>query len=499
MVNDRNSKASVFLASLRQRHVYRVAVAYAAAAWLLLQVADVTVDSFAGPSWLMQVLIACLAVGFPLAVMFAWLRGARGSGENPDRAQPTGKSSPAAPLPADKPSLIVLPFDCLSDLPSDRWHCDALTGDLTTLIARTPGLSVLARNTAFAYQGRRVDVRTLGRELGVRYVLEGSVRRSDAGLRVTAQLVETESGAQLWGEQYDAPTEDFDRLEDELCQKIVRRLGMEVTRAEIALYRRKPPSEWGAWELYQQARGRLQFSGWSVETFEDIVGLLRDALERDPGLAPAHGYLALILALGHWTRMYPDREAAYTSAMEEIDRALALAPDSSEVLGYTGCALSDLGHPDRGLPLIERAVELDPSNSQAHAALGAAKVISGRLEEGKEDLRHAITISPVDPGLAPWCMLLSLAESLSGDPGAGLIWADKARKADPRYFGGHIARAAACLALGRADEARAAFQEATHVNRDLTEDTIVEMLGAENWASLQALGVSLPILGASQV
>lgn len=486
-------KLDKFFNELQQRNIYRVAALYAAAAWLLLQVADVVLESFPGPDWLMQGLIVAATLGFPVALFVSWMLDARAVEETGDAVSIQDSTEPLALIGlGDKPSIVVLPFDCYSEQVADRWYTDALTEDLTTLISRIPGFFVVARNTAFTYKGKSVDVRTVGKDLGVRYVLEGSVRRSDKGLRVTAQLIETATGTHLWAEKYDRDADEFEQLHDELCLAIVFKLGSELTRAEMNLSRRRPPAEWGVWELYQQARGMLQFYGWNKKTFSETADLLRQAIEIDPEFAPAHAFLSLILALGHWTRMITDRDSAYETAIAAAEKAMELAPESSEVLGFVGCALSDLGHPERGIPVIDRAIELDPSNSQAFAALGAAKVISGKLQEGIDDLKHAIRISPADPGMAPWSTILSMGECFSGHEQQALQWADRAVKADPRYFGAYMALALAHFRLEQHVEAQKALVEAKRLNPDLTEESVIAMIGETTWSDMTNVALGIP-------
>jgi adenylate cyclase len=472
------------MGEMKDRHLYRVAVIYAAAAWLLLQVGDIVAESFSWPAWLMQGLILIAFLGFPFTLLVFWFVGAPTSGKTTAPARVESAN--------EKPSLIVLPFDCFSDLPDDLWATNALTEDLTALIARNPGYSVVARNTAFTYRDKSVDVRELHRDLGLRYVLEGSVRRTPEALRVTAQLIDAETGAHLWAEKYDQSAEEFDQLHDELCQAICLKLGNELTRAEMNFSRRKPPSQWSAWDLYQQARGALQFTGWSRESFAKVADLLKQAIELDPDFAPAHAYLALILALGHWARLYPNREETFNASIESGRRAMELEPESSEVLGYVGCALSDLGEPEKGIPIIERAIELNPSNSQAFAALGAAKVVSGRVEEGISELRHALRISPADPGLAPWSTILSIALSHTGQVNEALEAADRACKADPRYFGGYLALAMARWHAGQPDEAQRALEEARELNPDLSNEAAASLVGKKAWAALRESGFGAP-------
>ncbi len=473
------------LGELKERHLYRVAVIYAAGAWLVLQIADVVGESFAWPAWLMQGLIMVSVLGLPLVLLLFWFSG---EPETVDSA-PAAASAPGAN--SDKASLLVLPFDCFSDEPRDAWSADALTEDITTLVARFSDYSVIARNSAFAFKGKSVDVREFRELLGVRYVLEGSLRRQGDKLRITAQLIETVNGAHLWAEKYDFPESEYEQRYDEFCQAVVMKLGNELTRAEMHLSLSRPPSEWSVLDLYQQAKGVLQFEGWSQQSFTRVAELLRQAIARDPGFAPAQAYLSLILALGYWMRLFSNREDVYEEAIAASEQAMALAPESSEVLGYAGCALADLGQHDRGIPVLERAIELNPSNSQAYAALGAARVMSGDLE-GLEHLRHAMTISPFDPGQAPWSSVLSFAETLMGDAEGGLEWAQRACKADPRYYGGFVAKALAKNRLGAPEEALRALEEARRLNPDMSEEAATAMIGEEAWKELRKVGIVLP-------
>lgn len=476
------------LGELKQRHLYRVAVIYAASGWLLLQVADVIGESFDWPQWLMQGIIFVVIAGFPCALLLFWFIGAHDDEADANIAESAVDSD--TPAPSSRPSLIVIPFDCYSDQPEDRWITDALTEDLTTLIARFADYAVTARNTAQVYKANSVDIRKLGEELNVRYALEGSLRRLANGVRVNAQLIDTSTGTHLWAEKYDC--EDSESLLDELCRLIVLKLGNELTRAEMNLSRRTPPAQWGAWELYQQARGMLQFSGWNRQSFTEIAKLLEQAIEKDPDYAPAQAYYALILALGYWARLFPDLDTVFDKALAAANKALALAPESSEVLGFAGCALSDLGQHERGIPIIERAVELNPANSQAFAALGAAKILSGRFEEGVSDLRAAVKISPADPGLAPWLTMLSVSETYSGNAEGAREYADRACKADLRYFGGYLALALALATLEQTDGAQQALDEARALNPDLSAEAVSSLMGEPAWAELAKSGVRLP-------
>ncbi|MEM9759047.1 MAG: tetratricopeptide repeat protein [Pseudomonadota bacterium] len=483
-------QVSELFAELRDRHLYRVAAIYAAGGWLLLQVADVVAESFAWPAWAMRGLILLVIVGFPVTLLVFWFLD---EVEHPDDPDSDTADADIPEQDAQRPGLIVLPFDCFSDRREDRWAADALTEDLTALLARFSEYALLARNTAFAYRGGDIDVRRLHRELGVRYALEGSLRRLPNGLRVTAQLLDAREGTHLWAEQYDRRDDELHELYGEVCRAIALHLGIELSRAEMKLSKLTPPSQWSAWELYQQARGSLHFGGWSQRNFQDAAATLREAISKDPEFASARALLALILALGYWAHLFPDRETAYEEALASAERAIAMAPESSEVMGFAGCALSDLGHHERGIPVIERAIELNPANGQAVAALGAAKVLSGRLEEGIADLTLAVSISPADPGLAPWSTMLSIAQTYLGNAADATQWADRACKADARYFGGFLAKAVAKASLGELPGAQAALEEARRLNPRLSAQAASALIGAPAWEELAKAGIRLPM------
>ena len=335
-------------------------------------------------------------------------------------------------------------------------------------------------------------MREKGRERGVRYLLEGSLRHIGDQVRVTAQLIEAETGSHLWAEKFDTPIDQLTQVQDALINGIALRLGAEIARAEFQLVRRQHPSDMNAWSLYQSAKGTLMFMGWSKSSVRQAIDQLHQAIELDPLYAAPQAYLSLLQALAHWIKLADDLPAAHDESVAAANRALELAPNSSEVLGYVGCAFSDLGYRQRGIPILEKAIELDASNAQAKAALGAALIVSGELARGIEALADAVKISPKDPGLAMWATILALGTGYQGDIEGAAEWSDFAYASDPHFFAALLVRAWVQGVQGQQRDAQASLNEAVRLNPELDADYVTDFLGGDITAQMQAVGLKFP-------
>jgi len=399
------------------------------------------------------------------------------------------RAGTALPVSDTRPSLVVLPLDNISDERHLEFLADGLTEDLTTMLGRVPHYFVIARNTAFSYKGKTPNLKDIGRELGVRYALEGSVRKIGDNIRVTVQLIDTNNGTHIWAEKTDTPAETIEASQDDIAQSIAMDVCAELTRVEAADASKRGTKDQDAWTYYQQAKATLLFKGWSEISFAETADLLRKAIKKDADFAPAHGYLALILAIGHLVHFVKDPEATRKEALKAMDTALSLAPDSSEVLGYVGCAYSDLGMETKGVPIIEKAIELDQTNAQAFAALGAAKVINGDVDNGVTDLERAIELTPQYAGSAPWKVLLSVGYAKQSNFDAAIDMARKANKDDPKYYPGYIAMACAHIIQEDIDAAREAMAEARRVSPGLNAEKVQVFMGRQAVALLESAGV----------
>ncbi len=395
-------------------------------------------------------------------------------------AVPAGATTTGAmPLP-DKASIAVLPLESMSDSRDYEYLADGMTEDIITLLARIPSFFVIARNSSFSYKGQQRDIRQVGRELGVRYVVEGSLRPVGDRLRVTIQLIEAETGNHIWAERFDRTAADLFEVQDEITNAIVARLEPELTRAEFELIRRRPPADMDAWDYYRQARGILSMKGWHESTFAEGAELYRKAIALDPEFAPARAGLSLLLAIGHLIGYVAEPD----EALAEADQALALDSDSSEVLGFAGCALSDIGHATRGIELLEKAIERNPSNAQAWVALGAAQLTNRQPERAIECLEHGLRISPRDNLLAVWGSIYAVALGFVGRLDDAIEQARIASRRDDKLHNPRVVLAALLATENRLDEAASALAEARRIRPQLSPREVRGIVGGRFAKSL---------------
>jgi adenylate cyclase len=387
------------------------------------------------------------------------------------------QASTLPPLISDRPSIAVLPFNSLSENRNIELLADGLVEDVIALLARVPGFFVISRSSSFAYRNTTQNVRYVGRELGVRYVVEGSIRASDKRARISTQLVEAENGKQIWTQRFDVELADTFDLQDEIAHQITRELEPELTRAELTLIQRQRPDNLDAWSRYRQAFGAIALNGWNEESLAKATKHLRAAIALDPNFALAHALVALLGAINANMSFVEDRFEAQQQALRDAETAVSLDPNASEVLGYAGCALSDIGQLARGREWLERAIEIDPSNAQAHVALGASQVQLHELEAGIKTMQHGIRLSPRDAKLPFWGMVLA----------AGLARADRLQEAlaeslnscrrDGRLYGARVIAAFVLLRLGREREARTTITEARRIRAALSIEEIQHFFG----------------------
>ena len=383
-----------------------------------------------------------------------------------------GKAAPEkvpAPTLPDKPSIAVLAFTNMSGDPEQEYFSDGITEDIITELSRFRSLFVIARNSSFHYKGQSPKVQEIGRELGVQYVVEGSVRKAGNRVRITAQVIEAASGKHLWAERYDRDLEDIFALQDEMTQTIVGAVEPELSAAERERAVRKPPESLDAWETYQ--RGLWYMWGFTKEGNAEAQRLLRRAQELDPGFATAYAFESyshyLDAILGYAEAPGESLVAALTAAKK------ALALDDKDPVAYFALGRVYLmrGEHDASVAELETAVALNPNFAQAHHGLGFALVLSGRLEEAAEALDKAVRLSPHDPNSWGTMCYRSLTCSLLQQYEAAAEWARRAihepRAAEGGYWP-YATLASALGNLGQTAEAREAVDEALRRKPDLS-------------------------------
>lgn len=335
----------------------------------------------------------------------------------------------ALPLP-DRPSIAVLPFNNMSGEPAQDFLGDGITEDITTALCKLKGFFVIARNTMFTYKGRAVDVRAIGRELGVRYVLEGSVRKGGNRIRVTAQLIEATTGSHLWAERYDRDLEDIFAIQDEITTSVVGRIGPEILAAEYGRASRKPPQGLDAWECV--IRAAFLSSQQSDDGTRSALELLDRAIGRDPGYSQALGMKAWICVFRAF-QGWGDMGQALAQAKQLI--AQAIATDNEEPWPYLAQGMVGFATRDNGLAVtaLTRAVALSPNFVNGHGLLGIAHAFGGRPSEAIACIDRAVRLSPRDTFLSDFQLYYAFAHFQGGQYELGLQFAQQAHRMRPGH------------------------------------------------------------------
>ena len=372
----------------------------------------------------------------------------------------------------ERPSIAVRPFVVLADDRGLEFLATGLAEDVTALLARVPGFFLISRASSFAFRNPETPTAVVAQQLGVRYVLEGTVRGAGEQVRISTQLAEAATGRILWAGKFVAARAETLELQDDIARGIIMELEPALTRAEVAVIRRLRPSNVDAWGCYHQAIDALGGRGWNEQSVAEAQAFLRRALELDSSFALARAQLALLSAIAQNIGLV-ERSATLTQeAMAAAEMAIADDPGSSEVLGYSGCALSDLGHRTRGADILRQAFEMDPSNAQALVALGAALVMLGDRDAGLEHMRLGIKISPRDRRLGFWGWALGMFLLRANRAEEAVEEARIAGRRDPRLHLPLILEAAAHAALGRTELAQAALMSARRIRPKLTQREI---------------------------
>src|SRR6516165_2790899 len=376
---------------------------------------------------------------------------------------PTTSASSAAstqpPSAAPRLSIVVLPFANLGNDPEQQYFADGITEDLTTDLSRIPGSLVISRNTAFTYRGKPIDTKQIGRELGVRYVFEGSVRRSASRVRIAAQLIDAESDAHLWAERFDRDTADLFALQDEVTSHIASALNLELIAREAARPTEHPDT------LDYILRGRAAL--WkpaTCENYEAAITLFERALALDPGSIDAQSWLASVLTWRMLDGITDTADADIARAEGLVRQALATSPRSPLAHFAQGQLLHAQRRPEEAIPEYEMALAHNRNWVDALAAIGRCKILIGRIDEALQDLGQAIRLSPRDPFVGYWYLRIGEAHLLQSRTDEAIDWLEKARNVNPvlALFRAYLASAYALK--GNIQRAEAELAEARRLD-----------------------------------
>ncbi len=365
-------------------------------------------------------------------------------------------AEPTRPLPLpDKPSLAVLPFQNMSGDHEQEYFADGMVEDITTALSRVGWFFVIARNSSFTYKGRAVDVRQVGRELGVRYVLEGGVRRAGGRVRITCQLIEGSSGRHVWADRFDGDLADIFELQDRITESVVGAIEPSLQRAEIARATAKPTESLNAYDIY--LRALQQFYLYTETGNREARRLLCEAIAMDTnfGLANALAARCVLLAVNHeWVAL---ESAEHLEAVKFARSALANSPDDAWALALAGHAIAFLA-PDleAGLAALDRAVTLNPNSAQVLSSSGWVNLYYGDFEIARDHFTRAMRLSPLDPALYSFQTGLAFALVLqeSAEPARALDLVHKALAVRPNDRATLHAQIYCLVRLARLDEAR---------------------------------------------
>jgi adenylate cyclase len=395
-----------------------------------------------------------------------------------------GAVEPAIPRP-DLPSIAVLPFDNMSGDPEQEYFSDGISEDLITDLSKVAGLIVIARNSSFAYKGKSIDLRTVARDLGVRTVLEGSIRRAGNRVRITAQLIDASTGAHLWAERYDRDMTDIFELQDDVTRRIVDALKVTLTPAEAARLSEGGTKSVEAHDLFMRARALLVGSAKDASVFREIVALLKGAIALDPDYGEAYGGLAMAHNLDFQNRWSDDPDRSLQISMDFANLAVEKAPNDAFCHYVASMMAGFLRDAERAEAEIEIALRLGPNLALAINAKGAADIFGGRAEAAIPNIERAMRL---DPGFSQqYLHFLGLAHLLTGRNETAAAEFRQRIQLVPETDISRVYLAAALGNLGEVDEAKRVWAEMKAINPKYSFDAHIGRLPFRRQADIDTI------------
>jgi adenylate cyclase len=381
----------------------------------------------------------------------------------------------------DKPSIAVLPFQNMSDDPEQEYFADGMSEDIITALSRVPDLVVISRNSTFVYKGRAVDVREVGRELGVAHVLEGSIRKSANRLRITAQLVDTQNGDHTWADRYDRKLDDIFAIQDEITHNIVVELQVKLGTGELSRLTASGTGNVQAWELVMRA-------GVLVEAHSpDDTELARQLTKRALELDKNYSHAWVILGWVYWQesvfKWSSNPERSMQMAFEATQKAISADVDHPSGYSLLGSIYMVRGDKSEAIEMCRKAIEIAPGNSYSVAYLANVLIDIGQITEGIQKMKRAIRLCPFPP--VWYFMLLGTGYHLSGNNEAANIALSLALERDSNSYFARLWLASTLVEMGRLDEARAVSQAALEIEPNFSALSWAENFKSESHARLK--------------
>jgi TolB-like protein len=415
------------------------------------------------------------------------------SSRKSEAAKPGEPFTPPVTLP-DKPSIAVLPFLNLSGDLEQEYFVDGVVEDIIAALSRIRWLFVIARNSSFTYKGRAVDVKQIGRELGVRYVLEGSVRKAVSRVRITGQLIDATTATHLWADRFEGNLDGIFELQDQISASVVGAIAPQLERAEIERAKRKPTGSLDAYDHY--LRGRANLNRGTREAIGEGLPSFYKAIELDPDFASAY-------AMAAWCHFWRKINGWMTDRTQEIAegtrlarRAVELGKDDAVALTRGGHALAHfVGDHDGSIALVDRALALDPNLAAAWFLGGFLRTERGDPDNAIEYFTHAMRFSPLDPEMFRMQAGMALAHLFAGRFDAASSWAEKAYRDLPSFLMVVGIIAASHALAGRTDEARQAMNHLRQLDPTLRISNLADWLPIHRPEDLATLSEGLRRVG----
>jgi adenylate cyclase len=388
---------------------------------------------------------------------------------------PASIENMAFPLP-DVPSIAVLAFDNLSGDPAQEYFSDGITEDIITALSKTPKMFVIARNSTFTYKGKPVKVQQVAEELGVRYVLEGSVRKVGDQVRITAQLVDAKTGHHLWAEKYDRELKDVFALQDEITMRIIGSLEVKLTEGEQARLRAKGTDNLEAYLNVLEARELARHQ--NIDHNRKAGQLLEKAIELDPNYAPAYKWLSSVNAMDVVLGASKAKEESLKTAVELAKKALFIDRSYGNAHGIVGWIYVLKRQYEKAIPELKKALELDPNEADNYMYLSAALLYIDDLDEGILMANKAIRLNPIPPSL--YLNLLAALYRSKGNYKEALVWSEKAVKQEPKDTIANVNLCSVYYLLGREEDAHLQAKEVLKLNPKFSVKKLEKALPYKN-------------------